>query len=143
MIFAEHLSDNGRRFSRLGGSGKTDFIHRVENAAMDWFQAVANVGQSARGDDRHRVVQIRLAHLGCDIAGQNALTRLIWGLFFICHDASILPEIPAKTTLYGVTAVELAVLEAASKMRFFVSLSERVNSPMSALPLLNASLTAA
>src|SRR3989344_7534770 len=121
MVFAEHFSDNGRRFSRLGGSGKANFIHCVKNAAMDRFQAVADIGQSARGNDRHRVVQIRLAHLGRDITGQNTLMRLLWSLFLVCHSGLIIPKRCLKTTLYGVTAVELAVLEAISKIRLLVS----------------------
>ena len=48
----------------------------VENAAVNRFQAVADVGQGARDDDRHGVVQIGLAHLGNqrhrrDIVGQS------------------------------------------------------------------------
>ena len=52
----------------------------VENAAVDRFQAVADIGQGARDDDRHGVVQIGLAHLGNqrhrrDVVGQCVEAR--------------------------------------------------------------------
>ena len=41
-------------------------VHRVEDAAVHRLQPVAHVGQRAPDDDRHRVVEIRLAHLVFD-----------------------------------------------------------------------------
>ena len=46
-------------------------LHGVENAAMHRFQSVANIGQRAPDDDRHRVVEIRPPHLFFDIDGYN------------------------------------------------------------------------
>ena len=38
-------------------------LHGVENAAMHRLQSVTHVGQRAADDDRHRIVEIRPAHL--------------------------------------------------------------------------------
>ncbi len=46
-------------------------LHRVENAAMHRLQSVANVGQRAADDDRHRIVEIRTAHLLFNVDGLN------------------------------------------------------------------------
>ena len=45
--------------------------HGVQNAAMHGLQSVAHIGQRAADDDRHRIVEIRLAHLLFDIDGMN------------------------------------------------------------------------
>ena len=47
-------------------------VHRVEDAAVDRLEAVAHVGQRAPDDDRHRVVEIRPAHLVFDVDGDDA-----------------------------------------------------------------------
>jgi len=42
---------------------KTVFVHRVEYAAVNGLQPVADVGQRALRYDRHRIVEEGLAHL--------------------------------------------------------------------------------
>ena len=49
--------------------------HGVEHAAMDGLEAVAGIGQRAPDDDRHRVVEIRAAHLFFDIDGNEIVCR--------------------------------------------------------------------
>ena len=53
--------------------------HRVEDPAMDRLEPVANVGQGAPDDHRHRIVEIRLTHLVFDGDGNELGT----GCF--CH----------------------------------------------------------
>ena len=55
---AHHVADDLRALAVLGVGGQVLLPHRVEDAALHRLQAVADVGQRARGDDRQRVVEI-------------------------------------------------------------------------------------
>ena len=46
---------------------EAEVVHGHEDAALHGLEAVAHVGQRARDDHAHRVVEIRLLHLGFDI----------------------------------------------------------------------------
>ena len=66
MELAQHLSHHACAFLvRLAGQ-QPHLAHREEDAAMDRFQAVANIRQRASDDDGHRVVEIRALHLLLD-----------------------------------------------------------------------------
>ncbi len=63
VVLAHHVTHGSRAFSigfivRIPG-----LVHRIEDAAMDRLQAVAQVGDGAGNDDRHRVVEERCPHL--------------------------------------------------------------------------------
>ncbi len=58
MVAAHHVTDDFRALPVLGVGREVLLPHRVEDAALDRLQPVANVGQRARGDDRERVVQV-------------------------------------------------------------------------------------
>ena len=63
VIVAHHLADDLCALG-VGASGaEAELVHRVEHAAMNRLQAVAHVGQRAADDHRHRVVEVRGAHL--------------------------------------------------------------------------------
>jgi hypothetical protein len=63
VILADDLADRpGRLLVGLVGEDAR-LVHGVEDAAVDRLQAVAHVGQGARRDDRHRVLDEGLAHL--------------------------------------------------------------------------------
>src|SRR5258708_6929573 len=71
MVVAHDVADD------LGGLGvllvelEAHLLHAVEDAAVDGLEAVADVGQSAANDDRHRVVEVRPAHLLFNIDGEH------------------------------------------------------------------------
>jgi hypothetical protein len=58
---------------------------------MDGLQAIAGIRQSAPDDDRHRVVEIRPAHLIFDVdgdeitAGRSAAVEGELGVLIVCH----------------------------------------------------------
>src|SRR5882724_10414211 len=60
--------------------GQAEQRHRVEDTAVDGFEAVADVRQRASGDDGHRVVEIRVPHLlfdgGVDLAIRHLSTQV-------------------------------------------------------------------
>ena len=77
MVDAHGLADD------LGALGvflvvlEAHLAHGVEHAAMHGLEAVAGVGQRAPDDDRHRVVEIRAAHLFFDIDRNEVCRRAV------------------------------------------------------------------
>jgi len=67
VILAQHLTDDACRLL-IGLVGpQAQVVHGVENAAMHRLQPIAHVGQRARNDDAHRVIEIRRLHLCVNI----------------------------------------------------------------------------
>ena len=76
VVLAHHVADDARGFLVGTPSRVSLLIHPVQDAAMDRLQAVANVGKRAADDDRHRVVEIRLAHLVFDVDRQLLIVEV-------------------------------------------------------------------
>jgi len=71
MVIAHHVADDLGTFA-IGFSGdESALLARIENAAMNGFQAIAYVRQSARYDHTHRVIEIARLHLINNIDGAN------------------------------------------------------------------------
>src|SRR5437660_5232690 len=72
MELAHAVAGDASRLLVAAVRGQAEQLHRVEHAAVDGLEAVANVGQRASDDDGHRVVEVRLPHLlfdrGVDLA---------------------------------------------------------------------------
>ena len=62
----EAITDHERGFTELGSGHEPELFHRIENATMDWLQPIAHIWKCTASDDRHRVVNVRLAHLSHD-----------------------------------------------------------------------------
>ena len=58
MIFADHVADGARRLVVSAVGGEIVLMHRIEDATVHGFQAVADVGQGAAHDHAHRVIEI-------------------------------------------------------------------------------------
>ena len=58
VVAAHHVADHLRALARLGVGGEALLPHRVQDAALDRLEAVADVGQRPRRDDRQRVVEV-------------------------------------------------------------------------------------
>ena len=58
MVAAHHVADDLGALAVLGVGSQVLLPHRVEDAALHRLQAVADVGQRARRDDRQRVVEV-------------------------------------------------------------------------------------
>src|SRR5208282_5458894 len=67
MVVAGSVAADLRAFAVAAVGGKAEVVHGHENAPLHGLEAVAHVGQRARDDYAHRVVEIRLLHLGFDI----------------------------------------------------------------------------
>ena len=66
VVLAEDFTDHSCTFAKFRARHEAHITHRVEDAAVDGLQTVSHIRQGARRDDRHRVVEIRDAHLGDD-----------------------------------------------------------------------------
>src|SRR5271165_4855653 len=69
MVLAHYVADDAGALARGFVGLKAHLLHGVENAAVDGLESVADVGESASDDDRHRVIEIRLAHLVFNVDG--------------------------------------------------------------------------
>ena len=73
MIFADDIAHETSRFFVRLIPGIAHVVHGVKHAAVDRFESVTHVGQSAADDDAHGVVHEGLAHLVFDIDGNLLL----------------------------------------------------------------------
>ena len=63
VIFAHHVADHARRLDVFLVGRVALLVHRIEDAAVHRLQAVAHVGQRARHDHAHGVIEIAALHL--------------------------------------------------------------------------------
>jgi hypothetical protein len=71
MVFTKTFSDNSRAFFMRLIVAEMQFVHRVHNPSLNRLKPVADIRQSASGDDRHRVGKIRLLHFLFEVPGYN------------------------------------------------------------------------
>ena len=71
MVLAHDFADDAGALARGAVGLKAHLLHGVQNAAVHRLQSVADVGQSAADDHRHRIVEIRLPHLLFNVDGLN------------------------------------------------------------------------
>ena len=103
MVRAQHRTNGVGGFA-VGMAGVVAaLMHGVQNAAVDGFQAVAHVGQSAGHDDRHGVVQKCGLDLLFDIADDlfGSAARYHHIIFFHCFLRRI---IPSQSMPYGIAS---------------------------------------
>ena len=66
VVLAHHLADDRGALAIRAGGRQAHLAHRVQDPAVDRLEAVADVGQGARHDDAHRVVEVADPHLVLD-----------------------------------------------------------------------------
>ncbi len=67
VVLAHDVADDACRLLVGLAGGVALLVHAKEHAAVYGLETVADVGQRAADDDRHRIVEIRLAHLIFDV----------------------------------------------------------------------------
>ncbi len=72
VVFAEHVSDDGRALLVGTPRQESQLVHRIEDAPVHRLQAIAHIGQRALHDDAHRIVEERFLQLVFDEPGKNA-----------------------------------------------------------------------
>ena len=58
VIFADDIADDARGFAVRLVPVVAAFMHGIENAPVYGFEAVPHIGQRARDDDAHRIIEI-------------------------------------------------------------------------------------
>ena len=71
MVFTQHFTDDTGRFLVRRVGADAHIVHGVEDAPVDRLQAVAGIGQGARDDHAHGVIEVGRAHLLVDIDRLN------------------------------------------------------------------------
>ena len=98
VVLAHDLADRPRRLLvRLGGDDAR-LVHGVEDSAVDRLETVAHVGEGAGHDDRHRVLEEGLLHLGGHVGGLE-------------RAAVDVGEVEARACLVGERVVEVGAAE--------------------------------
>ncbi len=69
MVFADHFADDTRAFFIALRRIELQSAHRPEQAALNGFQPIAQVGQRSRGNRRHRINKVAF--------GQRAIERRV------------------------------------------------------------------
>ena len=67
MEVTHRLADDLRAFDVLAIGHDPQAVHRVEDAALGRFQAIAHIWESARNDHRHRVIKERILNFVGDV----------------------------------------------------------------------------
>jgi hypothetical protein len=58
VVFADHITDDARRFDMARALVQPHSVHGVKNAALHRLLAIGSRGQGAAGDDAHRVFEV-------------------------------------------------------------------------------------
>ena len=77
VVLTDNFADRPRRLLVRTVGEDAGLVHRVENAAMNWLQAVSDVREGASRDDRHRILDEGLAHLVAELLDLEGATKLV------------------------------------------------------------------
>ena len=83
VVFTHGLRHRARGFAVRLVVRVSGFMHRVKDAAVHRLQPVAQVRNGPADDDRHRIVEIGIAHLFFDADGRPVVHRPLWPVFVI------------------------------------------------------------
>ena len=77
VVLADNFADRPRTLLVRAVGEDAALVHRIEDAAVDRLQAIANVRQSTSGNDRHRIFDEGLAHLMAKLADLESSAVLV------------------------------------------------------------------
>ena len=63
MVLAKHFTNDTGAFLVDRARANSHVVHRVQNTPVHRLEAVARIGQGARDNDAHGIIQVRAAHL--------------------------------------------------------------------------------
>ena len=73
VIFTENVPDDAGAFAIRAIRCEPKLVHRVQDAALNWFETVADIRQGPTHDHAHRVLEIGALHLVMQGDRLNAL----------------------------------------------------------------------
>ena len=88
VVVAGSVSTNFRALTIAAVRSEAEIVHRHQDAPLHRLQPVANVGQSARDNHAHRIVEVRLAHFRFNINRKQYRCVL-----FVRHVPSVLFQV--------------------------------------------------
>ena len=105
MEVAHHIADHLGRLDVLLVKRQAQPVHSVEDAAMHRLQAIPDIGQRARNNHAHRVVEIRALHLFRD-GDRAGIVRLFAGWLVVVASVGqgVLAIAKKRPARYAVTA---------------------------------------
>ena len=71
MVLTQHLADHGGRFTISGVIEHTHVVHGKKYSALHRLEAISDIGQRARHDDRHGIVDIGGLHGSFDVYARD------------------------------------------------------------------------
>ena len=71
MVLTHHVADHARRFDVFLVGRVPLLVHRIEDAPMHRLEAIARIGERARHDHAHGVIEVAALHLLADGDGAN------------------------------------------------------------------------
>ena len=94
VVLADNFADRPCRLLVRAVGEDATFVHRIQDTAVDGLEAVADIGQGAGGDDRHRVLDEGLLHLAAEFADlQRAAVDVSAGVLAAIVGAEALLEV--------------------------------------------------
>ena len=73
VVVTHRFTDDLRALHVGFGRGDAELAHRVKDTALGGLEAVANIRQSPRDDDGHRIVEERLGQFVGDVDGLDGI----------------------------------------------------------------------
>ena len=73
VVLPHHLAVDRGALAEAAVAPQAHLVHREEDSPLHGLEPVAHVGQRARDDDAHRVVEVRLAHLVLELGVDHAV----------------------------------------------------------------------
>ena len=81
----EHLADDTGGFLGLSAVAQIEPVHTEQNPALHGLEAVTRIGEGARDNHRHRIVDVGRAHLLVDLDRLDYSHRFFLNLFRILY----------------------------------------------------------
>ena len=141
MVIARSIAADLGAFVRLASGKQRQFVHRVKNTSLRRLQSVAHIGQRARNDHGHRVVEERVLDLIGDVdlgnlfalrvgAAAGLLFRLLrwnwWcGFGFVWHDTDSGKIISVKSNVEIADVQRVIHNEIAARLNLFAHQSDK------------------
>ena len=94
VVFAQHFAHHTGAFAVGAIAGESQLVHRIKDAAMHRFEAVAGIGQRPAHDHAHRILQIGARHLIAQICLDDPGVGIVAGFAWILRSGWIRHALP-------------------------------------------------
>ena len=85
MIVAGSVAADLGAFAEAAAGVHAEIVHRDQDAALHGLQSVAHVGDRARHDYAHGVIEVRTLHFNFNVDRQQRRSWRRWRYLFVGH----------------------------------------------------------